>query len=184
MIEEILKSNEGKTLEFKENLRSIPGIVKTVIAFANTAGGIIVVGVEDKTKKIVGVGDPLAEEERLASVINDSISPLLVPDIEIITYRNKELIIINVPHATGPIFLKSAGMEKGTYIRFGSTNRVVDSETLKSLKNFAKNICFDELPDIQGKVSDLDWDVIQKLFTAVDKKITPSKAQSMGIRNP
>ena len=181
MIEEILKSNEGKTLEFKENLRSIPGIVKTVIAFANTAGGIIVVGVEDKTKKIVGVGDPLAEEERLASVINDSISPLLVPDIEIITYRNKELIIINVPHATGPIFLKSAGMEKGTYIRFGSTNRVVDSETLKSLKNFAKNICFDELPDIQGKVSDLDWDVIQKLFTAVDKKITPSKAQSMGI---
>src|SRR5579863_9556629 len=100
-MEEILKGNEGKTLEFKESTQSLSGIVKTIIAFANTAGGTIVIGIEDKTKTIVGVSDPLAEEERLASVINDSIMPLLMPDIEIKTYRNKELIIINVPHETG-----------------------------------------------------------------------------------
>jgi ATP-dependent DNA helicase RecG len=181
MIEEILKSNEGKTLEFKENLRSLPGIIKTIIAFANTAGGTIVIGVEDGTKKIVGVSDPLAEEERLASVINDSIAPLLMPDIDIQSYGNKELIIINVPHVTGPCYLKSAGLEKGTYIRLGSTNRVVDDETLISLKNFAKNVYFDELPYLQGKISDLDWDFIKTLFQRVDKKITMHNAQSIGL---
>src|SRR5689334_13405642 len=133
MVEEILKGNEGKILEFKENLRSLPGIIKTIIAFANTAGGIIVIGIEDKTKKIIGVENPLAEEERLASVINDSIAPLLMPDIEIQAYGTKELIIINVPHVIGPCYLKTAGIEKGTYIRLGSTNRIVDEETLQAL---------------------------------------------------
>jgi ATP-dependent DNA helicase RecG len=180
-MEEILKGNEGKTLEFKENLQSLSGIVKTIIAFANTAGGTIVIGVEDKNKKIIGVSDPLGQEERLASVINDSIVPLLMPDIEIRMYRNKELIVINVPHVTGPCYLKSAGLEKGTYIRLGSTNRVVDSETLQALKNFARNVYFDELAYVQGKTSDLDWDCIKKLFQRVDKKITMNNAQSVGL---
>lgn len=181
MIEEILKGNEGKTLEFKENLQSLQSIIKTIIAFANTAGGIIVIGVEDKNKKIVGVNDPLAQEERLASVINDSIAPLLMPDIEIHAYGSKELIIINVPHVTGPCYLKSSGIEKGTYIRLGSTNRVADEETLRALKNFSKNIFFDELPHLQGKVSDLDWDFIKSLFHRVNKKITMHNAESMGL---
>ncbi len=181
MIENILNNNEGKTLEFKENLQSLPGVIKTIIALANTAGGIIIIGIEDKTKKIVGVNNALLEEERLASAINDSISPLLMPDITIQSYRNKELIVINVPHVTGPCYLKSAGLEKGTYIRLGSTNRVVDSETLQSLKNFARNVYFDELPYIQGKVDDLDWDFIKTLFNNEHKKVTIHKARSMGL---
>ena len=51
----LLSRPEGKTLEFKENAQSLPGIIKTVVAFANTAGGTIVIGVEDRTKKIVGI---------------------------------------------------------------------------------------------------------------------------------
>ena len=46
MIEELLASNEGKTVEFKETTQSLHGIVKTVIAFANTAGGTLIIGVE------------------------------------------------------------------------------------------------------------------------------------------
>ena len=62
IIEDILSCNEGKTLEFKESAQSLSGIVKTIIAFANTAGGTIVIGVEDKNKKIKGVENPLLEE--------------------------------------------------------------------------------------------------------------------------
>lgn len=181
MIEDLLKNNEGKTLEFKENLQSLLSIVKTIIAFANTAGGTIVIGIEDKSKKIIGIKDSFIQEERLASVICDSITPQLMPDIEIQTYRNKELIIINVPHATGPYYLKSAGLEKGTYIRLRSTNRIVDEETLETLKNFAKNVYFDELPHLQGKTSDLDWNVINELFSRVNKKITDKNAYNLGL---
>ena len=114
MIEEYLSRTENKTLEFKETARSIQGIVKSVIAFANTSGGIIIIGIKDKTKEIVGVNDPLLEEERLSSVITDSIVPLLVADIEIHSYREKELILIHVPHSAGPFYLRTCSKPKAS----------------------------------------------------------------------
>lgn len=72
---ETLRSPEGKTLEFKRDLSSPDPFKRTVVAFANTAGGTILVGVEDKTGYVRGVEEPLSLEERVASLISDSISP-------------------------------------------------------------------------------------------------------------
>ena len=45
---ELLKQPEGKTLEFKRDLSSPDGVLRSIIAFANTAGGTLLIGVEDK----------------------------------------------------------------------------------------------------------------------------------------
>lgn len=82
MIEQLLAENEGKTIEFKETTRSLGGIMKTVVAFANSAGGTIIIGVKDKTKELAGLPEILCEEERLANAITDNIHPLLTPDME------------------------------------------------------------------------------------------------------
>ena len=55
MLEQLLARDEGKTLEFKENSGPIHRIVQTAIAFANTAGGIILLGIKDSTKEIIGL---------------------------------------------------------------------------------------------------------------------------------
>src|SRR5213593_2315698 len=52
---EILKRPEGKTLEFKRDLSSPDGALKTIVAFANTAGGTLLVGVEDRSRHVRGV---------------------------------------------------------------------------------------------------------------------------------
>ena len=85
---ELLKQSEGKTLEFKQDLSSPKPIMKSLVAFANTAGGRLIVGVTDD-RRIVGVEDPLLQEERLCSIVADSISPRLVPNIEMITIEGK-----------------------------------------------------------------------------------------------
>ena len=46
-----LRRPEGKTLEFKRDLSSPEGLLRTVVAFANTAGGVVLVGVEDGTRR-------------------------------------------------------------------------------------------------------------------------------------
>jgi len=69
MIEDFIKKHEGKTLEFKENTNNLKGILKSIVAFANTAGGIIVIGIKDKSKNIIGVSNPLNDEEKLANSI-------------------------------------------------------------------------------------------------------------------
>jgi len=76
-IVDILKSHESKVLEFKENIQSKDKLLATIIAFANTAGGKLIIGIEDKTKYVVGIEDPYAIEERLSAVISDTISPRL-----------------------------------------------------------------------------------------------------------
>ena len=181
MLEELLVQNEGKALEFKENLISLDGIIKTIVAFANTAGGTIVIGVKDATKEVVGVADVLKEEERLACAIADSIVPSIMPDIEIQTLRNKEIIIIHVYHAVGPYYLKSAGPEKGVYVRLGSTKRIADTETLHRLRLFANNKSSDEAPYLHGSREWLDWSVIKDEFKKVNKEISDQKSQMLGM---
>ena len=61
-IEKMLSLPEGRTLEFKENLTSIKPILKTLIAFANMAGGTLIIGRRDDGT-IIGVEDILASEE-------------------------------------------------------------------------------------------------------------------------
>lgn len=181
MIQELLLQNEGPNLEFKEGTKSLNGILKAVVAFANTSGGIIVLGVEDKTKKVVGLQDVLKEEERLANTISDSIAPFLSPDIEIQTYRKKEIILIHIPHLSGPYYLKSAGPEEGVYIRFGSTNRVADKAMREKLHRYAEKISYDEIPHIKSTLESLDWDLMNKEFRQTDKKMTKIHAEDLKI---
>ena len=86
MIKELLTKDEGKTLEFKENSRSKGNIIRTIVAFANTAGGALVIGVRDKTREVIGVPGPLMEEEKISNMIADGIRPALIPDIQIISW--------------------------------------------------------------------------------------------------
>lgn len=53
-------------------------------AFANTAGGILIIGIEDTTHYIVGIKEPHELEEKLANLISDTIAPHIIPEIDII----------------------------------------------------------------------------------------------------
>ncbi|HDJ38807.1 MAG TPA: ATP-binding protein [Methanosarcinales archaeon] len=105
-LQKLLSKPEGKTLEFKRDLSSLKPILKTLVAFANTAGGTIIIGRSDGGK-IIGVGDILQEEERLASAVADSIRPLMMPELEVCSYEGKPLLIATVPHWRGPFYLKA-----------------------------------------------------------------------------
>ena len=70
-----LQRREGKTLEYKRDLSTPDGLLRTLVAFANTAGGVLVVGVEDGTRHVIGIPDVLAAEERLSNMVVDSILP-------------------------------------------------------------------------------------------------------------
>ena len=56
----LLSLHEGKTLEFKRDLSSPKPVLRTLVAFANTAGGTLIIGKADDGV-VIGVGDVLAE---------------------------------------------------------------------------------------------------------------------------
>jgi ATP-dependent DNA helicase RecG len=67
----ILSLPEGKTIEFKRDLSSLKPIMKTLVAFANTAGGTLIIGRNDDGT-IHGVEDVLGSEEKLSNAIAET----------------------------------------------------------------------------------------------------------------
>jgi len=177
----ILQNPESKTLEFKQDLSSHEGVLRSLIAFANTSGGTLVIGIEDKTKNIIGINEPLILEERLANIISDGISPRLVPNIEILPWRNTYLVLIQVyPSNTRPHYLKNKGLEKGTFIRIGSTNRLADSILINELQRLTKSESYDELPlpDLDSEA--IDFRVASELFSEY-RKLTKTGLETLKI---
>ena len=171
---ELIKRPEGKTLEFKRDLSSPDGVLRTIIAFANTAGGTLLIGVEDKTHHVRGVQKPLAMEERLANLISDSVLPRLLPELEILPWRRTHVLAIQVyPSPNRPHYLKRAGADAGVYVRVGSTNRRADREMIDELRRFAHGEAYDEqaMPEFGSEA--IDFRAASESFAPVRKLKRP-----------
>lgn len=181
MLEELLAKPEGKTVEFKENARPLQKIVQTIIAFANTAGGTLVIGVKGDSKEVIGLENILQEEERIANAIADSTFPSLLPHFQLHSWRGHDMLIVTVPHGFGPFYLKAKGEEAGVYVRLGSTNRIADPALIAEMKRLKEHISFDQLPELRSTPEDIDAKLIKDLFGAVNKSFTKSTAQSLEL---
>ena len=143
---DLLRKPEGKTLEFKRDLSSPNPFLRSVVAFSNTSGGTILIGVEDRTRNVRGITDAMAFEERVANLIADSISPQVLPDIEILRYSDRHVLAVRVyPSSSRPHYL-GADPETGVYVRIGSTNRIADEQLVEEMRRYANREAFDERP--------------------------------------
>jgi predicted HTH transcriptional regulator len=180
-IEQLLNQEEGKCLEFKRNAESKTRILSTIIAFANTSGGKILIGVEDQTHHIVGVDKPTDVEEQLANIISDNITPQLAPNIEIVSWNDRSLVIVEVfPGATKPYYIKAKGENDSTYIRVGSTNRLADRFMIESLRRTRYLKTFDEELRSETDSDILDFGLASELFTHKGE-LTSEKLITLGV---
>jgi len=166
-ISEIIKKPEGRKLEFKEVFPSKSDFAKTVISFANDAGGNIFIGIKDKPRKIIGIDEKEIQkiEEMLSNVIHDNCKPFIVPSIEFISYKNKDIIRIQIHKGIEPPYhLKKQGIEKGTYIRVGSNNRLASDEIIEELIRKKKNLSFDEEIATTKILDNLDYSSFGEIF--------------------
>lgn len=162
----LLRRAEGKTLEYKRDLSSAETFLKTIIAFANTAGGTVVIGIEDGTKRVRGVPNILSAEERVANLIADNIRPQLIPDIEIIPWRKLNVLAVQAyPSNTRPHHLVRLGPENGVFIRVGSTNRRADAVQIEELRRLNRMESFDEQPIQELDSKDLDFRAASEMFS-------------------
>ncbi|MFN0120567.1 MAG: ATP-binding protein [Blastocatellia bacterium] len=162
---ELLARAEGKNLEFKRDLSSPDGVLRTLVAFANTSGGTILLGVEDGSREVRGIRDVLREEERLSSLANDQIAPRLIPEIEILPWRRTNILAIHVyPSPSRPHYLKKAGYPAGVYVRIGSTNRRADTALIEEMRRFARQESYDEQPIPELAPEAIDFPAAAELF--------------------
>lgn len=178
---DLLRRPEGKTLEFKRDLSSPSGVLKTIVAFANTAGGTLLVGVDDQTMSVRGVKDPLDAEERLANLVSDRITPRLVPDVEIFQWRSSHVLAVEVhPSPLRPHHLTREGAERGVYVRVGSTNRRADSQMITELGRYAQGTVYDEQPMPGLDPEAIDFAAASESFAPV-RQLRPTDFETLRL---
>ena len=167
---DLLKHSEGKTLEFKRDLSSPKSALCAIVAFANTAGGTLLIGVEDRTREVRGVSNALDLEEQLANLISDRIEPRLVPDLKILPWRQTHVLAVKVhPSTTRPHYLRREGLDAGVYVRVGSTNRRADRQLIEELRRSIQGSGFDEEPMPELDSQALDFRAVSEFFAPFRK---------------
>ena len=137
--------------------------LKTVVAFANTIGGKLIIGVEDKTHKVVGVDDDTIFQtmDSITNAIADACTPAILPDVSIQTIEGKNLIVVDVPMGRNrPYYIKSQGMVNGTYIRVSGTTRQAEEPKLKDLMFEGSGRSYDQTVWIGHQVTQADIDAL------------------------
>ncbi len=182
IVKQIAKG-ESKTLEFKESLPSNSAIAKTIIAFSNTAGGKLIIGVDDD-KNIIGIDDKNIFEikDKIASVIYDSCYPNILPEIYTITTEDKLLLVIEVFRGNLiPYYIKKEGKNSGVFIRLGATNRKASFENIIELERQRNNISYDEEINYEVDFKSLDLTPIYKEFEKQKKPIDINKLKNLKL---
>lgn len=130
-IEQMLLTGENETIEFRQEIKnSAVRLAKTVVAFANTRGGSIIVGVDDD-HRVVGC-ETKGLADTVTNIIRSHCEPPISVTTEIVEYKHKPLFIIRVPKIEGQVYTVR---EHGPFIRANATSRPPASAELKRLFN-------------------------------------------------
>lgn len=159
IIENLLQQNEGVRLEFKLQ-PNIESIAKTITAFINTHGGDLVVGIDDRIKKVVGVENAAQQAKAIQKALIEQITPTAPISIQVIRFRNKELILISVWEGAK----KPYQFRGGIFSRIGQSTKPTSVEKLSSLISQRKlsDFHWERMPVLGAELEDLDMAEIEK----------------------
>ena len=102
MTEDVFKDlclcGETTKVQFKESFTSQKEIAKEMIAFANTKGGVILFGVEDKSGKLVGLSYKEIQviSRELGNAANEQVRPTIYIETEVVRVEEKHFLICSV----------------------------------------------------------------------------------------
>lgn len=169
---------ENESVEFKKILDD--DINKEVVAFANSEGGSIYIGIDDKGTE-VGIKDVDESYTQLTNIIRDTI----VPDVTMfIRYELLANNIIKITVAEGsakPYFLKKNGMKpSGVYVRQGASSV---QATWEHIRKFIKYSDGDSFESARCILQDLTFTSAKDEFKSRNIAFTESKYISLGLRD-
>ena len=139
-----VKSRESTSLEFKENFgfKSLAKYLKTICAFANTQGGLLIFGVTDNPRSLKGIDKEKFEQikiEQLSTYLSEYFSPEIHWDIGVASYKGKDYGFIAIEEADDkPVICKKNSSDilkdGDIYYRYRGTSKRIEFPELKKMQ--------------------------------------------------
>ena len=168
---------ETEKIEFKANI--LGDIYKEIIAFANTDGGTLLIGIND-----AGEVAPLFDADDTYTRITNGIRDAIAPDVTIfVKYTIADDKVIHIEIGEGsfkPYYLKSKGMKpSGVYVRQGSSSVQASPEQIRQMIKNADGDVFEELRSLG---QELTFDFCTETFVKNKIEFSQDKYNILGIR--
>ncbi len=174
-----MQFKESSTLELKQII--VQDIKKEVIAFANTKGGIIYVGIADDGS-IIGLEDPDQAILQASSMIHDAIKPDLTMFVDLdLEYIDKKTILkITVQKGThAPYYLQSKGIRpEGVYIRKGAAAIPASEDAIRAM---IKENDGDRFESRRSLRQDLTFTALKNFFDKKNLKLEEQQFMTLGL---
>lgn len=167
---------ETENMEFKSQFTE--EIYKEVIAFANTDGGIVYVGI-DNEGNAAGLADVDAEYTRITNGIRDAIMPDVTMCVKF-TIQDNKVVRITVNEGTNkPYYLRSKGLKpSGVFVRQGASSVPASPEQIRQM---IKESDGDSFEDARSLEQDLTFDAAERAFARYGVTFGAEKYRALGM---
>ncbi|MGI8555181.1 MAG: AlbA family DNA-binding domain-containing protein [Pyrinomonadaceae bacterium] len=167
----LIRGGEDTYLELKVKLSNPERIAQGIVAFANTAGGVIIFGVSDQLR-IEGVDYPETVQAELVRICREEIYPPLVPFIDVISFDNGRVVVtLEVEGKRRPYRTRDGRF----YLRIGAEKREATREELAMFLEEIRPLGYENIIVPGATENDIDdallWSFAKHFESDFDLKI-------------
>lgn len=167
---------ESERIEYKSQM--IEDLYREVIAFANSNGGVIYIGIDDQGN-LTGIDNVDETYTRITNGIRDAIAPDVTMFVRYILQDNKVIQIEVGEGSYKPYYLKSKGMKpNGVYVRHGASSVQASPDQIRKMikesdgDNFEASRCMEQ---------ELTFHAAETAFKQYGVEFSVEKYRALGI---
>jgi predicted HTH transcriptional regulator len=173
---EIIKRGESSEVQFKERLPHIDSFAHELIAFSNSQGGKIIIGVNDKTGELNGLsfGEIQQTNQQIVNIASQKVYPPVFLTTETITINDNQLLVVSIEEGISKPYKDSNG---SIYVKNGADKRKVTSNDEIARLLGSRNLSADETEVFDSGIKNLD----ARLFSEYFKKEFEMNYEEKGL---
>ena len=161
-ISDLIRDGENETLEFKSSFNT--ELIETLVAFANTSGGRVVVGINQKNE-LTGVSLNPESVQNWINEIKSKTSPPIIPDVEITLLGSKTLVFFIVKEYP----IKPVSTRGKYFKRVANSNQLLNISEVVNLHLQSFNTSWDFHVNNQFQIDDISLEKVQKAIDAINQ---------------
>ena len=177
-----MKLYESETVELKEIYTS--DLKKEIVAFANSNGGTIYIGIQD-SGKIIGLENADFVMQQISNFLRDSIRPdvSMFTNIELLQEENKFYIKLTVSQGTKkPYYLSDKGLKPtGVYVRSGTTSAPASEDAIRMMIKMTDG---DSFETNRSLFQELTFNKLDEELKKRGLEFTEVQMKNLGILSP
>ena len=174
-----MRYQESETVELKQDFSE--SIRKEIIAFANSSGGKIYIGIQDDGE-VIGVHSADQMIQRIANIVRDSIKPdaTMFVHYEPVTVDDKQIVEVSVNQGTSrPYYLADKGMRpSGVFVRQGTASAPA---TEAAIRQMIKETDGDSYEDRRSLSQELSFDYASSVFEKQHLDLGIPQMKTLGL---